>query len=151
MLLILYCPCCSQVDVIRRVVFCISGAARTCPAWKVQNSVLHVDWLWEPAQEISRVKPTQATCARCTYVVLLLSHHTVVMGGYLVYCVFVCTITDFSAVEKDTEILRACLTSIRMDLLSFWWTLARVESYPGWAIYKSQWGSRNWAPWVSGS
>jgi len=100
MLLILYCPCCSQVDVICGLVFCIPGAARTCPAWKVQNSVLHVDWLWEPAQEISRVKPTQATCARCTYVVLLLSHHTVVMAGYLVYCVFVCTVNGFFSGEK---------------------------------------------------
>jgi len=34
----------------------------------------------------------------------ILFHHTVVWLGYLVYCAFVCTVTDFSAVEKDSGV-----------------------------------------------
>jgi len=30
----------------------------------------------------------------------LLSRHTVVWLGYLVYCMFVCTVTDFLAAER---------------------------------------------------
>ena len=46
------------------------------------------------------------------------------MGGYLVYCVFVCLffcmVTDFSAAEKVREIFHACSPTIRTGLLPFW-------------------------------
>jgi len=43
-------------------------------------------------------------CVLPSYACPLLSQHTVVWLGYLVYCVFVCTVTDFSAVEKDSVV-----------------------------------------------
>ena len=40
------------------------------------------------------------SCSRINVTKSLLAHHTVVWG-YLVYCMFVCTIADLSAAEKD--------------------------------------------------
>jgi len=66
------------------------------------------------------------TCVNIFSGVSFLSHHIVVWLGYLVYfCVFVCMVTDFSAVEKDSsvETSHACSTTDRDELLPFWWTL----------------------------
>jgi len=60
-----------------------------------------------------------------TFTHILLSHYTVVWG-YLVYCVFVClffvcTVTDFLAVEKmGVKFCMRVLTTIRTGLLPFW-------------------------------
>ena len=77
----------------------------------------------------------------CTFCLLLFVLPYGSMGEYLVYCVFViqpygsmgvfsllfffvfwfvCTVTDSSAAEKDSEILHACSTTIRIGLLPFW-------------------------------
>jgi len=47
----------------------------------------------------------------------LLPHHTVVWWDNLVYCVFVCTVTDFSAVKK----------------IAVWNFTCLFDYYPGWA------------------
>jgi len=52
-------------------------------------------------------------CSRINVTKSLLSHHTVVWG-YLVFCMFVCTVTDFSVAEKD----RGVKFCVRVRLLS---------------------------------
>jgi len=47
---------------------------------------------------------------------ILSSHHTVVWLGYLVYCAFVCTVTDFSAAERDSGVKLSRL--VQLSLLS---------------------------------
>ena len=62
----------------------------------------------------------------------LLTQVTVVWGilSLLRVCHFVCTVTDFSVAEKDrgVKFLHAWSTTIRDELLPFWWNLARGES-----------------------
>jgi len=71
---------------MRELLMCVSGAARTCAAWKIPNPVLHVDRLRKPAQEIPRLKSTQATCSGCKYVTVLLL--VTVLLSYVVLTVF---------------------------------------------------------------
>jgi len=64
---------------------------------------------------------------------MLLSHHIVVWLGYLVYCMFVyllvCTVTDFSAAEKDSGVkLRTRVRLLSIRILSYFGELWLVWS-----------------------
>jgi len=81
------------------------------------------------------------------------------MGAYLVYYVFVCLFVQLRISQRQKKIAAWNFTR----LFDYYWgrsspILVNVGSRgvtaaalrQGWAIYKWQWGSRNWAPWLGG-
>jgi len=76
------------------------------------------------------------------------------MGILSLLCLFVCTVTDFPAAEKDSGAVRLLSGQVLSHFGEFWlaWShgsgITSGMSYIEIAVRLL--GSRNWAPWLSG-
>jgi len=110
------------------LLLCISGATWTRSTWKISNSILHVDRLWKSAQEISRVKPTQATCTRCMFAGLLLEIVALsIVCSFQFVCSYSFCLSPESCLSFDS-LLHICAVN---SIICSWLPSVHLKEHPG--------------------